>query len=186
MENLRNYAIIAIAICTIAMCSTENAPAENKDYICRPADSLNTEHFIKQMSASNAKELSLSKLAKKRSRNSKVREYATRVMDACILANSDLAPFAILKNIKMPDSVTIDSDNSYTTLQQSGRADFDKEYLSMITDSHNQAIALLTNMAMARDTAISSFADKHLPVFRRHLDEGNYLSRHLHRKMKTS
>jgi predicted outer membrane protein len=183
METLKNFAIISIAACTIATVSaSQSSFAMNKHFSRAPlqqTDTLSTEQFIQQVSVGSNKEINLSKLAREKSKNSKIREYATKVMDACILANSDLKPLAATKNITLADSTTVEPDNITTTLKQSKNRDFDKQYLSVTIEDHNQAIALLEKGVMARDTAVSSFATKTLVVWRKNLEEARFLSKNM-------
>lgn len=180
MENLKNYAIAAIVTCTIAICGmTQNALAKTKYVKTYPGDTLSAEHFIKQLSVNSAKEINLSKLARKKSKKSKVREYALKVMDACILAYSQLKPFAEARNIILADSSTFLPDHIISTLKKSGTADFDRQYLSVTIEDHKQTIALLEQGAMFGDTAIVSFANQQLLIFRRNLGEARYLSKNI-------
>ena len=140
-------------------------------------DTLSTEQFIKQLSTAGAKEINLSKLAKKKSKNSKVREYAIKVMDASILLYADLKPFAEARNITLADSTTFVPDQLISALKKAGSNNFDRQYLSITIEDHNQAISLLEKGAMFGDTAIVSFSNKQLTVFRRNLEEAKFLSK---------
>jgi predicted outer membrane protein len=180
MENFKYYAITTIAACTIAVNSAGNKTPERKDlttFLSSQQDTLSTGQFIKQLSISGAKEINLSKLARKKSKNSKVREYAIKAMDASILLYSDLDPFAQSRNITLADSTTFVPDELISTLKKAGNNDFDRQYLSISIEDHNQAIALLEKGAMFGDTAIVNFSNKQLTVFRRNLEEAKFLSK---------
>lgn len=178
MEKIKNYTIAAIAACIIAVCgATQDAPAKTEYVKTHLNDTLSTEHFIRQLSVNSAKEINLSKLARKRSKNSKVREYAVKVMDACILNYSQLKPFADARNITLADSSAFVTDQTISALKKSGSPNFDRQYLSIVIDDHNQTISLLERGAKFGDTAIVAFANKQLLVFRRNLEEARYLSK---------
>lgn len=179
MENIKNYAIAAIATCIIAVCGVTNALAKTKYVKTYLNDTLSAEQFIKQLSVNTAKEINLSKLARKKSKRAKVREYAVKVMDACILAYSQLKPFADARNITLADSSAFVPDHITSALKKSGTANFDRQYLSIAIEDHNKTIALLERGAMFGDTTIVSFANKQLPVFRRNLEEARYLSKNI-------
>ena len=190
MENFRNYAIATLAACTIAASSAGNktqAVKKNLDnFVSQQRDTLSTEQFIKQLSISSAKEINLSKLAKKKSKNSKVREYAVKAMDASIMVYSDLKPFAEPRNITLADSTTFVPDQLISVLKKASKNDFDRQYLSITIEDHNQTISLLEKGAMFGDTAIVSFANKQLMVFRRNLEEANFLSKQVSNKNMTA
>jgi predicted outer membrane protein len=190
MENFRNYAIATLAACAIAVNSTSNnTQTVEKDLnilISQQRDTLSTEQFIKQLSTYSAKEINLSKLAKKKSKNSKVREYAVKAMDASIMVYSDLKPFAEPRNITLADSTTFVPDQLISVLKKANHNDFDRQYLSITIEDHNQTISLLEKGAMFGDTAIVSFANKQLVVFRRNLEEANFLSKQVGNKKMTA
>lgn len=178
MEKIKKYTIAAIAACIIVVCgATQDAVAKTEYVKTHLSDTLSIEQFIRQLSVNSAKEINLSKLARKRSKNSKVREYAVKVMDACILNYSQLKPFADARNITLADSSVFVSDQTISALKKSGSPNFDRQYLSIVIDDHNQTISLLERGAMFGDTAIVAFANKQLLVFRRNLEEGRYLSK---------
>lgn len=183
MENFRNYAIAAIAACSIAISGNSHkiltGNRDTKVFSSQHKDTLSTEQFIKQLSVASAKEINLSKLAKKRSMYPKIKEYAVKVMDANILLYADLKPFAEVRNVSLVDSITYVPDQLISTLKKSGKSNFDKKYLSISIEDHNQTIVLLERGALFGDTAIVSFANKQLTVFRRNLEEAKYLSKTL-------
>ena len=85
-----------IAVCSIAASSASYKPIWSRDSEISSrwqTDTLSTEQFIKQLFIAGAKEINLSKLVKKKSKNSKVREYAVKAIDAGILIYADLKPF---------------------------------------------------------------------------------------------
>jgi len=190
MENFKNYAIAALAACTIIVSSASDkirtAKKDLNTFAGQQKDTLSTEQFIKQLSVSSAKEINLSKLAKKKSKNSKVREYAVKAMDASILLYSDLKPFADPRNITLADSTTFVPEQHISALKKAGHNDFDRQYLSITIEDHNQVIALLEKGAMFGDTSIVNFSNKQLTVFRRNLEEANFLSKQVSKKKMTA
>ncbi|TCC93144.1 DUF4142 domain-containing protein [Pedobacter hiemivivus] len=190
MENFRNYTIATLAAYAIAVNSTgNNAQTVEKDLnilVSQQRDTLSTEQFIKQLSTYSAKEINLSKLAKKKSKNSKVREYAVKAMDANIIVYSDLKPFAEPRNITLADSTTFVPDQLISDLKKANHNNFDRQYLSITIEDHNQTISLLEKGAMFGDTPIVSFANKQLVVFRRNLEEANFLSKQIGNKKMTA
>jgi putative membrane protein len=181
MENFKNYAVASIAICSIAMCGvTNSAILEHQSIVFtnyQQSDTLSTEQFIQQMSVGSSKEINLSKLAKERTKNSKVREYAIKMMDACILANGDLKPLAVAKNMTLTDSTTVEPDEAFTSLSKSKDKGFDKKYLEASLASHSQTIAMLEKGVMSTDTTVAGLATKFLLVWRRNMEGAQFLSK---------
>nr|WP_121272160.1 DUF4142 domain-containing protein [Pedobacter schmidteae] len=187
MKNLKNYAIATIAACCIAISgvSYKSPVKKNNTSFALEQDTLSTEQFFKQLAHTTAREINLSKLAKVKSKDSKIREYAIKVMDACILAYSDMKPFADVRNITLTDSATFVPDKSISSLKKVGNNAFEKKYLSMSVDDHTQAIALLEKGTLFGDTSIVSFASKQLKVFRKNLEEARFLLKSPGSKMAT-
>lgn len=178
MENFKNYAITTIAACSIAVSGLSYTSNRTPEITSRwQTDTLSTEQFIQQLSSASAKEINLSKLAKKKSKNSKVREYAIKAMDASIMLYADLKPFAEARNITLADSTTFVPHQLISALKKAGHNDFDRQYLSITIEDHNQSIALLEKGAMFGDTAIVNFSNKQLTVLRRTLEEAKFLSK---------
>jgi putative membrane protein len=183
MENLKTYAIVTIAACAITITGVGQATNVLNElpvtYHNNWNDTLSTEQFIQQLSIASAKEINLSKLARKKTKESKVREYAVKVMDASILVYSDLKPFADARNVKLADSSTFVPDQLIAVLTKSADKDFDRQYLSISIEDHNQTIALLEKGTGFGDTTIVAFANKQLSVFRKNLEEAKYLSKNI-------
>ena len=181
MENLKTYAIATIAACAITITGVgQNSRTLNDlplTHHNNPNDTLSTQQFIQQLSIASAKEINLSKLARKKTKASKVREYAVKVMDASILVYAELKPFADARNVKLADSSTFVPEQLIAVLTKSADKDFDRQYLSISIEDLNQTIALLEKGTGFGDTAIVAFANKQLIVFRKHLEEARYLSK---------
>ncbi|NQX54517.1 DUF4142 domain-containing protein [Pedobacter panaciterrae] len=181
MENFKDYAVASIVICAIAMCgaakSTMVEPKFAYGVFSSLSDSLNTEQFIQQMSVGSGKEINLSKLAKEKTKNSRIRDYAIKVMDACILANSDLKPLAEAKKMILADSTSVEPNQIQAKLEKSKGAEFDKKYLAATIDHHNQMIVMLEKGTMSPDTTVVSLAAKFLLVWRRNLEGAKFLSK---------
>jgi predicted outer membrane protein len=180
MENFKAYIIGIMMSCIIIWYSkSSSTPAtEEVTYLSkRPSDTLSVPQFIRQLSIFSAKEINLSKLARKKSKQPKVKEYAVKVIDAGILIYSDLKPMAEARSVTLVDSTTFVPGQLLSTLKKSGNTGFDRQYLSISIEDHNQAIGLLEKGAMFGDTALVSFASKQLAVVRTNLEEARFFSK---------
>lgn len=189
MENFKNYVIATIAACSIPVIGLSCTPAQSKTSETRSkwqTDTLSTKQFIQLLSTASVKEINLSKLAKEKSKNSTVREYAVRLMDASILLYADLKPFAQARNITLADSTTFVTNQLISALKKASSNEFDKQYLSITTQDQNLAIALLEKGTKFGDTAIVNFSNKQLTVMRRTLEEAKFLSKQVSDKKITA
>ncbi|KIO77365.1 hypothetical protein TH53_09865 [Pedobacter lusitanus] len=75
--------------------------------------------------------------------------------------------------------------SSFLLKKKASHNDFDKQYLSITIEDHNQVIALLEKGTTLSDTAIVNFSNKQLTVFRGNLEEAKFLSKNLSNRKTT-
>ena len=68
------------------------------------------------------------------------------------------------------------SDRHYRSLTKKSGADFDKSYVDMMVDQHEDDVKLFEKAAKdAEDSEVRSFASRHLSSLQAHLDHANNL-----------
>ena len=173
METLRNYAILTIATCALAI--GFGTKILTPDHKTAYQDTLSTAAFLSKTSANYAKEFNLAKQARTSTKISRIREYATKVMDACIVARTDMQPFAEKSGVTLADSSSVPADITKTK----NKAGFDKNYLTASIANHQQMIANYEQAVLFPDTNISNMAEKHLLVLRRNLEMAKFMSKNI-------
>lgn len=156
-------------------------------------DSISANQFVQEAANSGRKEVKMGEMGRQKAQNAKVKDYAAMIVTDHAAANAELKTLATSKNISLPDSImplipkTGDSTMRDTTMRNTGHhhdmlmqasgADFDAQYIQMMVDDHDKAIALFEKGAKVTDPDIKAFAAKHLPTLRRHLNEAVKLSK---------
>src|SRR5690606_22546119 len=88
----------------------------------------------------NMKEVELAKLAQQKSKNAEVRAFAETLFNDHTKAMEDLKKNAELKNISLPTALSEDGKEAYDKLSKEKTEDFDKKYVDMMVDGHEEAI----------------------------------------------
>jgi putative membrane protein len=89
------------------------------------ADTLTSseKQFVEKAAAGNTAEIKLAQLAEKKSRNSKVKDFANRMITDHGKANNDLKPIADGTHLGMPDQLEGEAKATYIKLARlSGRS----------------------------------------------------------------
>ena len=117
-------------------------------------------------------EVEASQLAKEKSQNSAVKDFADMMVKDHTKANDELKALAAQKNITLPAQVGEDKQESLNDLRKLSGADFDKKYVSMMKDDHEKTVSMFKDAANDNpDADIKAFAAKTLPTLQMHLDK---------------
>jgi putative membrane protein len=127
--------------------------------------------FVNEAAIGGMAEVELGKLAASKSTNADVKKFGQMMVTDHTAANNELKALAAKKNWTLPTD--IDSSHKSTMDDLKGRtgADFDKEYVEEMVDDHEKDVSAFEDKAKnATDPDLKAFAEKTLPVLRKHLD----------------
>lgn len=136
------------------------------------ANQRTAEEFVQKASMGNQFEIEAGNLAKERSQNENVKQFAERIItdhnnvateleSAVASANLDTSLIARTLDKKHSDKLA--------KLQKASAKDFDKKYLDSQEDAHKDAVKLFKDYSeKGTNTALKSFAGKHLPTLEDH------------------
>lgn len=120
----------------------------------------------------NRKEIELAKLAQQKSTNAEVRAFAEILFNDHTKAMADLEKNAELKNISLPTALSEDGKKAYDKLSKEKTEDFDKKYVDMMVDGHEEAIKKMEKASEeANDEEIRMWAADMLPTLKTHHNE---------------
>lgn len=120
----------------------------------------------------NRKEIELAKLAQQKSTNAEVRAFAEILFNDHTKAMADLEKNAQLKNISLPTALSEDGKKAYDKLSKEKTEDFDKKYVDMMVDGHEEAIKKMEKASEeANDEEIRMWAADMLPTLKTHHNE---------------
>ena len=116
-------------------------------------------------------EVELGKLAQEKGSNQAVRDFGKRMVDDHTRANNQVADLARARNITLPSQPDTRHREAAERLMTMRGDDFDRQYLQIMLDDHQQTVAKLEQRASdAQDPEIPRFASQTLPTLREHLE----------------
>ncbi len=117
-------------------------------------------------------EIAASQLADKNASSQKVKDFAAMIINDHTAANNKIKSFAENKNIALPPALSDKSQTAVNDLAKKSGSDFDKAYINMMIDDHNNAISLFRKEAdNGMDSDLKNFAVQTLPTLQQHLEK---------------
>jgi len=148
--------------------AVDSAKTVNKEVKPVQADASN---FAVEAANGGMMEVELGKIAQENASNPRVKAFGEMMVKDHTEAGDNLKAIATSLNIALPDSVSNDSRKEIDHMKMKKGKDFDKAYVSMMTDDHKKDIAEFRKCAdNCSDSTIKSFASNTLPVLMKHLD----------------
>jgi putative membrane protein len=128
--------------------------------------------FVVDLAVLNMEEIRLGKLAQSQGTSKEVKELGKKMEEAHSKSLEELKKLAKDKSITIPDSLSDNPNNDYTSLQNKSGNDFEKSFCDILTDKHKKAIAKCEKASSdAEDIDVKNWANKTLPELRAHLDQ---------------
>jgi putative membrane protein len=150
--------------------AAEGAQARADNRGAPPASEMTARQFATQVAEGGLAEVRLSELARQRSSDPQVREFAARMIADHGEANADLQAIAKRKGITLPQALSAGHEATLKALQSAQGARFDAAYLAAMREDHIRTIALLqvANGPTFEDADLKVFASRTLPVVEQH------------------
>jgi len=150
--------------------TTDVAKDQNDGKFSKNDDEKNAAFLVKAAEI-NLEEISLGKLAQKKSTNKDVKDLGKMMETAHTKALADLQKLAAKKSISIPTELPQDAKNLYQKLDGKSETDFNKEYADKMVSGHKDAIALFEKQSTeSSDEDIRTWTTTMLPELRMHLD----------------
>jgi putative membrane protein len=150
-----------------------NTAANAANAVANTASSMTTaapDSFMKDAAEGGLAEVELGKIAAKNAENPEVKKFGQMMVTEHTKANEELKALAAKKNVQLPaapESYKSDIDS----MSKMKGADFDRDYVDMMVDDHEATIADFEAQAKnSSDPDVKAFAEKSLPVLRKHLE----------------
>jgi putative membrane protein len=117
--------------------------------------------FVRRAAEKNHAEIELSRLAQQRASNPQVRQYAQTMVDEHTKALEELRQVAQRENVQLTEELADDQREKRDRLQNLKGAEFDREYMQIMVDSHEEMRDLLEDRAdRTGDRAAAGTADR--------------------------
>jgi putative membrane protein len=129
----------------------------------------NAMDFAVEAASGGLMEVELGKLAATNAASPKVKEFGQTMVKDHGKANEELKALAAQKNISIPSTPGEKHQSHIEELKTKKGADFDKAYMSMMVEDHEEDINKFEKASQNdKDADIKAFASKTLPVLRQH------------------
>lgn len=169
--------LFSVASCDQKQGAVEEAQEMNEEM----AEDSKMEDQIEEMSEFMTKaasggmmEVELGKLAQEKAQMNEVKDFAAMMVKDHEMVNNELKALAAKNNITLPDSMSNDHMDHIKNLRDKTGLDFDKAYMSLMVEDHEEDINLFESASTNNEienTEVKSFADKTLQALRQHHEQ---------------
>jgi putative membrane protein len=127
--------------------------------------------FVEDAAIGGMAEVELGKLASTKATNAEVKKFGQMMVTDHTAANNELKALAAKKGWKLPTDLDSSHKSMLDELKGESGANFDEEYVDEMVDDHETDVKAFEDKAKnATDPDLKAFAEKTLPVLRKHLD----------------
>jgi putative membrane protein len=153
--------------------ATDTAVMVNHDNDVMKNDSSdNSEDFTSDAAYGGMMEVQLGQLAKTHAASQAVKDFGAMMVKDHSKANEELKAIAAKNNVTLAATLPDKFQKHIDDLSKKNGAEFDKDYMSMMVDDHEDDIKMFERCAKKDDEKadVKAFAAKTLPVLYKHLD----------------
>jgi putative membrane protein len=166
---------LALCIAGLALAPLQPAYAQKAqtEQTAKKVDS-ETKNFVKNARIGGMFEVESSKLALEKSQDSGIRSFAQQMVDDHTKANEQLETTLTNANLMVdqpssPDKLDKKHQAMLDKLRKASGDQFNKMYVKMQQDAHDEAVKLFTSYSKKGDNAeVKSFASETLPTLQEH------------------
>ncbi len=133
-------------------------------------------HFFKNGIEGSLVEIKASEIAKNRSSNQNVINFANMMITHHTETANELKKIQADKLVSSRDSINMEHEEALALLSSKSGVEFDKAYMEMMITDHKKAIELFKSVNDNTSKTIQDFASKTLPSLQTHLDEAKKIS----------
>jgi putative membrane protein len=127
--------------------------------------------FANQAAVGGMAEVELGQLAMEKASNTKVKDFASMMVNDHSKANEELKTIASTKNIMLPAGLDSEHAKIKETLTAKSGAEFDEAYVQAMVEGHQKTLALMeAGSQNNQDADLKAFAAKTAPVVKHHLE----------------
>ena len=159
---------------TAAMNRTDSSAAIIHDSTMKNDDNA---EFLTDAAGGGMLEVQLGQLAKTNAASKAVKDFGAMMVRDHSNANAQLKTLASKKNVALPATLPDKLQKHVDDLSKKTGADFDKDYINLMVDDHQDDIKMFEKCAKSdkEDADIKTFAAKTLPTLYKHLDAAKAL-----------
>jgi putative membrane protein len=160
---------------TVTTNTNANATLTNTNAVAQstPARGVAPKHddnaFVTNVAMDGMAEVELGRLAAQKAKNPDVKRFAQRMVTDHSKANAELKQLASKLGITIPAAATDAQKAEHDRLAKLSGAEFDREYMSLMTAGHDKAVSAFEDEAANGSvTDIKQWSAKILPTLKEH------------------
>jgi putative membrane protein len=136
-------------------------------------------NFVNGALEGDLTEIKASQLAKSHSQNPRVIRFAQMMIVDHTNADAKLKKIARDNLVSGEDVVSVTHSKMISKLSTKSGADFDKSYMAMMVNDHENAVKLFEGATGAENGTVQNFVKKTLPIIQMHLDSAKAIDKAL-------
>jgi len=145
-----------------------NATAQTTPVTTAPAKRSDN-GFVNTVAMDGIAEVELGHLAMQKAKNPEVKQFAQRMVTDHSKANVELKQLASNKNVTLPAEPNAQQKADKDRLSKLSGAEFDREYMSLMANAHDKAVAAFEDEAHdGKEADVKTWATKTLPTLKEH------------------
>jgi putative membrane protein len=139
-----------------------------------------TTNFLVKAADGGMAEVQTGQLAEQKASNAQVKGFATMMVNEHSAANNQVKAFASARNVTLPDSVSDAHKKHMNDLTKKSGKDFDKSYMNMMVDDHQDVIRMFKDASDdVKDAEVKTFIDNTIPKLQMHLDSAQAIQKRI-------
>lgn len=140
--------------------------------------SVGDDKFVRDAAESSLAEIALGQLGVQKAANADVKSFAQKMIDDHTQANSQLAPIASQKGVKLPTEPSVMHRAEADRISKLSGAEFDRAFMDQMVTDHQKVVAEFEHVSKGgKDADVKSFASTMLPKLQEHLRMARDLDR---------
>ncbi|MEJ8757696.1 DUF4142 domain-containing protein [Pontibacter sp. H259] len=191
MKRIASTGLIACALFLGVSCNQKQEPVEEAQeaneqaYEDTPQEDTQDDlsEFMTEAASGGMMEVELGNLVQQKAQHADVKSFGQMMVTDHTKANDELKALAGAKNIVLPDSMGKDHMDHITELRNKTGADFDKAYINLMVEDHQEDIEEFEEAARElQDADAKAFANKTLTTLRQHHDRAKQIKETLDKR----
>jgi putative membrane protein len=132
--------------------------------------SAGDDKFVRDAAESSMAEIAMGQLGVQKATNADVKAFAQQMIDDHTQANSQLAPIASQKGVKLPTQPSTLHRAAADRISKLSGAEFDRAFMDQMVMDHQKVVTEFQHVSKGgKDTDVKSFASTMLPKLQDHL-----------------
>lgn len=162
--------ILSIAVYSFQACDTETRSKNSAESVNEDTSSVDDDvsEFLLKAASGGMMEVQLGEMAEQNSKSQGVKNFGRMMIKDHNKANNEIKTLAAATNLEIPNVLSEDHEKYVNELTTLRGAEFDEKYMRMMVEDHREDIDLFKKAAKFNDPDISAFANKTLPVLKKH------------------